>query len=595
MSTDWKKAQEWEGQWHCESLKNPANEEANQLSYLEHMGLKYDRGGIDLRGKSVLDIGGGPMSLLLKTYNSGKRTVVDPLSFPQWIIDRYEFCDIKFINIKGEDILNYKSISSQMYDEVWIYNVLQHCENPELVIQNTKKIGKLLRIFEWIDVGVYAGHIHNLTKENLDNWIGQEGNISEHKWGERDVLAYSGVFDLSNKIIRISHPPSKRNPHMVFHIPGLAHTVTNDSYLSCAFTQKCKKLSKMLTEMGHTVYHYGCESSDPVCTENVEIVTLEEKEKFYPPFSGEQLWEYNVNDDFYKLYNNRAADAIAERCGDRDFLLMSWGWGHKGIEETLRKIIKGTKKNFEAVEPGVGYPDICTRFRAFESHAWRHYIYAKKGIDNGCAYDCVIPNYFDITQFDYQEKKQGYLLYLGRITSRKGVTLAVDIAKRSGNILVIAGQGTLKNDDEGIDIKGDHIQFAGFADVEKRRILLSNAKGLLMPTKYIEPFGGVSIEAMLSGTPVIATDWGAFPENIIHGKTGYLCNTMEQFVWAANNIDKINPKDCRDWAYNNFTMDAVAPKFKEWFNMLYGLWGEGFYQEYSEPRQSLDLYKRNYI
>ena len=72
---------------------------------------------------------------------------------------------------------------------------------------------------------------------------------------------------------------------------------------------------------------------------------------------------------------------------------------------------------------------------------------------------------------------------------------------------------------------------------------------------------------MISGTPVISSDWGAFAEYNVHGKTGYRCRTFEQFAWAANNIKNINPADCRAWG-EKFSLDNVGMMFDEYFESV---------------------------
>ena len=98
---------------------------------------------------------------------------------------------------------------------------------------------------------------------------------------------------------------------------------------------------------------------------------------------------------------------------------------------------------------------------------------------------------------------------------------------------------------------------------------------------------------MLSGTPVISTDWGAFVEHTLHGLTGYRCRTLEQFCWAAENIGNIRSIDCRNWAVDNFSLEAVAPMYNEYFEMLRGLRGDGWY-EYKPERTELDWLRKKY-
>ena len=147
------------------------------------------------------------------------------------------------------------------------------------------------------------------------------------------------------------------------------------------------------------------------------------------------------------------------------------------------------------VEPGIGYSGVFSENKIFESYAWMHYIYGMLNIEDGIWYDAVIPNYFDPNDFPYKENKQDYLLYFGRIISRKGVQVASDVAKATGNKLYIVGQGSLDNYNEGLSLSSEnHIVYKPAVGPEERAELLSNAKAVLMPTYYLEPFGGVNVE-----------------------------------------------------------------------------------------------------
>ena len=163
------------------SCCNTYDEETKHFVYADLMGIpriqggpRLDEWGFDTRGKSILDIGGGPVSMLLKGVGLKGGIVVDPLSFPAWVQDRYESKRIVYITSKAEMLWD-NPIQREPYDECWIYNVLQHVDDPALIIRSARRDAKLIRLFEWIDIPAYPGHPQMLTKEKLEGWLGGTG------------------------------------------------------------------------------------------------------------------------------------------------------------------------------------------------------------------------------------------------------------------------------------------------------------------------------------------------------------------------------------------------------------------------------------
>ena len=124
-----------------------------------------------------------------------------------------------------------------------------------------------------------------------------------------------------------------------------------------------------------------------------------------------------------------------------------------------------------------------------------------------------------------------------------------------------------------------NIEYIGFVDNQKRAELMSRAKAVFVPTQYFEPFGGVAVEAQMCGTPVICSDFGVFNETVLHGITGYRCRTLDQYVWAINNVHKLDPYVISNWAINNFSTERVAEMYEEYFQTLYEIWEDGWYAE----------------
>ncbi len=171
----WKTAQGWEKNW-WNTCQNTYGEEEKQLLYANRMGLKLFHDGkspynFDLQGKEILDIGGGPTSLLLKCINFTSALVVDPLSVPMWVVDRYKAAGILYSALPGEEI------REGGWREAWIYNVLQHTQSPSTIIRNAQAAADIIRIFEWIDTETNIGHPHSLTEAQLNEWLGGEGKV----------------------------------------------------------------------------------------------------------------------------------------------------------------------------------------------------------------------------------------------------------------------------------------------------------------------------------------------------------------------------------------------------------------------------------
>lgn len=193
VPANWPADQAWESSWWGDCI-NTYQEEQKQLECATRMGLTaISRDGrwpvYDLKGVSVLDVGGGPVSMLLKTVNRGLCRVVDPCAYPDWVARRYLAAGIDVRQQPAEDYDD-----PQVFDEAWIYNCLQHVQDPQAVLAAIRPRVHLIRLFEWLDVPAQIGHPHVLTEVSMNAWLGDEGFVHQRSTTGWLGRSYSGVF-----------------------------------------------------------------------------------------------------------------------------------------------------------------------------------------------------------------------------------------------------------------------------------------------------------------------------------------------------------------------------------------------------------------
>lgn len=385
-------------------------------------------------------------------------------------------------------------------------------------------------------------------------------------------------------------------PSFRFHVLSLPHTVTTPEYNACAYTMKVLKFCKMMRARGHYIIHYGHRDSVVDADEHVTLLDNDDLLKAYGSYNWrKEFFKHNVNDYANTKFQEVGTVEVLKRLTDgslrdpsdkrKDFVLAFWGIGHGKICEAA----KATGKAF-ICEPGIGYSGSFMDYRVFESYAWMHTTYGKQNISNPSWYHVVIPNYFDPEEFHYSPIKSDYYLCLGRINTCKGVQIAIQAAAKLGVKLVLAGQGDIHKDLNITNIP-ENVIYYGYADVEARKKLMAYAKGFILLSNYIEPFGGAAVESLMSGTPVICPDWGVFNETVPHGLVGYRVRTFDQITWAMKHIEKINPANCREWAMANYSLEKVGKMYETYFIQLADIWERGWYQEHPD-RTELDWLER---
>jgi len=189
------------------------------------------------------------------------------------------------------------------------------------------------------------------------------------------------------------------------------------------------------------------------------------------------------------------------------------------------------------------------------------------------SYVATIYHGIDLDRFTFQPNHGDYLLFFGRIHHDKGAKEAIQIARKAGMKLILAGivqdQDYFEREVEPL-LNDTTVTFVGSAGPEKRDNLLGGAYALLHPINFDEPFGLSVIESMACGTPVIAFNRGSMPEVICHGQTGYLVCSIEGAVHELRKVAQLQRRDCRRWVEEKFSVDRMVDDYLAVYREILG-------------------------
>ena len=349
------------------------------------------------------------------------------------------------------------------------------------------------------------------------------------------------------------------------HLVGIFHTQHTAAYSHCAFTGKALRFPKMMQGQGYTVIEYSNAGSESSADEHVTMLDATEFgalfQRSVTDFHGNDA---TVGSEAHQLFEQRLIPALRERLQPQDIICHPFGHAHQQLMAEF--------PNHQHVETGIGYPTLMPNsFRIFESYAWMHYHQGKES-RNGKNYEWVVPNYYDLDDWQPSYEPGQYLAFLGRITALKGIDTIKAIADYSPWPIVLHGQG------DPTPWAHPNIEYRGPITGAARSDFLRNARALLAPTVFTEPFCGMAVEAMLCGTPVVSVDYGAMTETITEGVTGYRCHTLQDWIDGINAAGDLDRRTIANTARAKWSLEACGARYDKIFRQLNDLYRKGWYE-----------------
>lgn len=425
-------------------------------------------------------------------------------------------------------------------------------------------------------------------------------------WNQKKIYDLNTVIDLSNidtewptelynafKNIILDDPTQQDSPQpdtprdpstkIRIHLPAIPYTITRDEFSHDAFTGKVKRFSPMMQSVGFEVYHYGIETSESGADKEIQLMTKAEwyelcidtvmflDDNLTRPEAKNILDDpkylintlSNWNSPVFKEFNKRFRTKLIENYRDvkTDIVCLPLSRSHEDAVVDL---------NYCIVEFGIGYSNSYREFRIFESYNWMSRTLGVENIQPS-NYWFVIPHSFSTTEFKFNPTPNKLTVgYMGRVIDLKGCNIVLEVARRFPNVeFILCGQG-----DPTDYLKVSNIKYKLPIHGSERSDYLGSFDAVICPSKFLEPFNCVAVEAQLCGTPVICSDNGGMVETVEQFKSGLRCHTLADYCYGIQMaIDgKFDRQYIRDRAVRKYDMYNVAKQYKYVFNTVLDLY-----------------------
>lgn len=347
------------------------------------------------------------------------------------------------------------------------------------------------------------------------------------------------------------------NPKPRLLLLGLPFVDPAQNFAEYGFCEMLKRFPKMIRMVGYEVHYFCVEGDGADSAINVEFFNRAEAE-------ANKQDCIKIDSAFYRRFNLCLGEKLSQHYQPGDIVLCPYGHGHALALSVL-------PKQAATCEFIVGYDGTFSPFRVFPSWAWYHW-HCGRYQQQGSDYNWRVPHYFNADDFKVDTAAGSYVLYFGRLSSHKGLDIFSEVARHRKDLrFVLCGQG------DPAPWIAENVGCIGTIKPHEKSELLGGAIAVLCPTRYLEPFGSVAVEAMLCGRPVLSSDFGAYTETVAEE---FRCRTIGQWLNALSRAEQFTARgyNCvAEEARARFSLEAIGPRYAEVFQQISDLNGEGWF------------------
>jgi glycosyltransferase involved in cell wall biosynthesis len=385
-------------------------------------------------------------------------------------------------------------------------------------------------------------------------------------------------------------------PKPTLHLIAPFYSTLTSEWLHDGFTEEAFLFSRMMQARGYLIVEYAVEGSESDAQTKVAVMSYADHKRFFPAMGPKDTRpKATVGDQGWTSFNFNLHGELAAHVHPGDIVCHVFGDAHRGLLTSL--------PSAHHVEIGVGYTSgWFGAWRIFHSDAWRHYHLGQESIRSHVpdkathkVYSWVIPCIHDTEMFEPGHGSSDTVVYFGRMDSDKGMNTIVEIIREHARMVheglvnplkfAFAGRG---NFDEVIDRQvrrapnplhkeiGVTISHVPYLSIPDRSRFLGNALCALAPTDYVEPFGSCAVQAMICGTPVLASDFGGYTETVLDGTDGYRCKTLGDWLAGIEACRGLYRPEIAGRAVARFSLESCGRKFDVAFQQIADLGGAGW-------------------